>query len=128
MDSKQLIESLYDAFAKGDVPTVLAAMDDKIEWNEAEGFPLFDGTFVGPQQVLERVFMRLGEVGDEFAVIPSQFIAEGDTVVMLGTYAWKRKADGAPAQANAAHVWTVRDGKVATFQQHVDTARVREQM
>jgi len=26
-----------------------------------------------------------------------------------------------------AHVWTLTDGKLATFQQHVDTVRVREQ-
>jgi ketosteroid isomerase-like protein len=25
-----------------------------------------------------------------------------------------------------AHVWTFRDGKATTFQQHTDTARVRE--
>ena len=25
-----------------------------------------------------------------------------------------------------AHVWAIRDGKVAAFQQHVDTAKVRD--
>ena len=125
-DNKAFIQSLYDAFAKGDVPTVLGAMDDKIEWNEAEGFPLYDGTFVGPQEVLEKVFMRLGEIGDDFAVVPSQLIAEGDTVVALGSYTWKRKSDGAPAEVKAAHVWTIADGKVTAFQQHVDTAKARE--
>jgi uncharacterized protein len=81
---------------------------------------------VGPQAVLEGVFMRLGEVGDEFAVVPEQFVADGDTVVALGTYNWKHKSTGAPAQVKMAHVWTVTDGKLATFQQHVDTVKVRE--
>src|SRR4051794_23504065 len=35
-DNVALARRLYDAFAVGDVPTVLAAFDDKIEWREAE--------------------------------------------------------------------------------------------
>ena len=49
--NKQIIQGAYQAFAEGDVPKVLALMDDKIEWTEAEGFPLH-GTYVGPQAVV----------------------------------------------------------------------------
>jgi hypothetical protein len=123
--NKEIIESIYGSFAVGDVPAVLGAMDENIEWTEAEGFPLA-GTYVGPQAVLEGVFMRLGEVGDEFAAIPDQIVADGDTVVALGNYSWKHKTSGEPAKVKMAHVFTLADGKVATFQQHVDTVRVRE--
>ena len=92
---------------------------------EPEGYPIA-GTFVGPQAVLEGVFMRLGEIGDHFAVVPERFVADGDTVVALGNLSWKHKGTGAPASVKMAHVWTFRDGKAATFQQHTDTARVRE--
>ena len=70
--------------------------------------------------------MRLGEIGDEFAIVPDQFVAEGDTVVALGACRWKHKSTGAPAEVKMVHVWTVADGKLATFQQHIDTVRVRE--
>lgn len=70
--------------------------------------------------------MRLGEVGDEFTIAPDQIIAEGDTVVALGTCSWKHKSTGAPAKVKMVHVWTVDDGKLATFQQHIDTVKVRE--
>jgi hypothetical protein len=123
--NKEIIESLYASFAQGDVPAVLGAMDENIEWTEADGFPLA-GTYVGPQAVLEGVFMRLGEVGDEFAAVPDQIVADGDTVVALGNYTWKHKTSGAPAKVKMAHVLTLADGKVKTFQQHVDTVRVRE--
>ena len=53
-------------------------------------------------------------------------LADGDTVVALGHLSWKQKDTGAPASVKTAHVWTFRDGKAATFQQHTDTARVRE--
>jgi uncharacterized protein len=124
--NKQIIQGLYEAFAKADVPSVLAVMDDKIEWTEAEGFPLYDGTFVGPQAVVDGVFMRLGEIGDEFTVTPSRFVAEGDAVVAVGTYSWKHRSTGVPAKVQMAHVWTLRDGKIISFEQLVDTLKVQE--
>ena len=123
--NKEIVAALYASFAKGDVPTVLAGMDPDIEWTEAEGWPLYNGTFVGPQAIVEGVFMRLGEIGDNFSVNVAQLVAEGDTVVALGTYSWNRKDSGEPAEVKMAHVWTLADGKVTRFQQHVDTAKER---
>jgi ketosteroid isomerase-like protein len=124
--NKQIIQGAYEAFAKGDVPSVLAMMDDKIEWTEAEGFPLYDGTFVGPQAVVDGVFMRLGEIGDDFTVTPTRFVAEGDIVVAVGTYSWKHRSTGERAKVQMAHVWTFRDGKIISFEQLVDTLKVQE--
>jgi ketosteroid isomerase-like protein len=124
--NREIVEGLYASFATGDVPAVVGVMDDKIEWNEAEGFPLYDGTFHGPQEVLERVFMRLGEIGDNFAAVATQVIADGDTVVAFGTYSWDHKVTGEHAEVKMAHVWTLTDGKISGFQQHVDTVKVRE--
>ena len=123
--NKELIENLYGCFAVGDVPAVLGAMADDIRWTEADTFPIA-GTFVGPQAVLEGVFMRLGEIGDHYTVVPEQHVADADTVVTLGTYTWKHKTTGEPASVKMAHVWDIRDGKVVGFQQHVDTVKVRE--
>ena len=121
----ETVEGAYASFAQGDVPAVLAVMADDIQWAEADGFPLA-GTYVGPQAVLEGVFMRLGEIGDEWAALPEQFVAEGDTVVALGHYSWKHKSSGKPAAVKMVHVWTLDGGKAVAFQQHVDTLRVRE--
>jgi uncharacterized protein len=123
--NSEIIEGAYASFATGDVPAALGVMADDIEWVEADGFPLA-GTYVGPQAVLEGVFMRLGEIGDEFAVVPEQFVAEGDTVVALGNYTWKHRGSGEPALVKMVHVWTMDGGKAVAFQQHVDTLRVRE--
>lgn len=123
--NKELIEKLYGVFAVGDVPGALSLMADDIQWTEAEGFPLA-GTYVGPQAVLEGVFMRLGEIGDHWSVGPEQYVADGDTVVALGAYTWKHNETGEPGTAKFAHVWTIRDGKIAALQQHVDTVKVLE--
>ena len=123
--NKEIVEGVYVSFAQGDVPAVLGTMADDIQWTEADGFPLA-GTYVGPQAVLEGVFMRLGEIGEGYAVVPEQFVADGDTVVMVGHYAWKHKSSGDPAVVKVAHVLTLEGGKIVRFQQHVDTVRVRE--
>ena len=123
--NKEIMESAYASFALGDVPTVLALMDPNIEWREAEGWPLYNGTFVGPQAIVDGVFMRLGEIGDNFSVNVNQLVAEGDTVVALGSYTWNRKDSGEPAEVQMAHVWTLDDGKITRMQQHVDTAKER---
>ena len=81
-----------------------ASVRERSQWTEADGFPMA-GTYVGPQAVLEGVFMRLGEVGDEFAAVPDQIVADGDRVVTLGYYIWKRKSSGERAEAKMARVW-----------------------
>jgi uncharacterized protein len=67
-----------------------------------------------------------GEIGDDYAVVPEQFVADGDTVVALGNYSWKHKNSGEPAVVKMVHVWTMNDGKPVAFQQHVDTVKVQQ--
>ncbi len=56
-----IIDSLYNAFASGDMPTVLGGMDANIVWNEAEGNDYADGNpYKGPDAVLKGVFERVG--------------------------------------------------------------------
>src|SRR4026207_1800760 len=109
MSNLNKIKAVYDAFAKGDVPGVLAVMSPDIDWTEAEGFP-YGGTYHGPNAVLTGVFMRLGSEWDGFAAVPDEFIDGGDVVIALGKYSGKYKATGKSFEANFAHVWKVQNG------------------
>ncbi|HZT60935.1 MAG TPA: nuclear transport factor 2 family protein [Pyrinomonadaceae bacterium] len=119
--NSEIIRGVYAAFADGDVPRVLGALDGDVRWTEAEGFP-YGGTYVGPDAVLANVFAKLGSEWEGFKAVPHTFVAEGDTVVALGEYEGTYKATGRRFSAPFAHVWTLRDGKVARFQQYTDTA------
>jgi uncharacterized protein len=122
--NRQLVQSLYDAFARGDAGTVLGAMHPEVEWNEAQGSPYADGNpYRGPQRVGEGVFGRLMADWDGFAVKPERLIAEGDTVVSLGHYSGTHRGNGKQLDAPFAHVWTIEDGRVTRFQQYTDTAQ-----
>lgn len=123
MSNLNTVQNVYNAFAKGDIPTVLGFLSADAEWTEAEGFP-YAGTYHGPNAVLENVFMRLGTEWEGFAAVPDEFIDAGDTVVTLGKYSGTYKATGKSFQANFAHVWKVREGKAIRFVQYADTLLV----
>jgi ketosteroid isomerase-like protein len=123
MNNLESVRALYDAFAKGDVPTVLGFLDADIAWTEAEGFP-YGGTYNGPDAVLAGVFMRLGSEWDGFSAVPDEFIDAGNTIVALGKYGGSYKATGKSFKANFAHVWKMREGKAVRFVQYVDTLLV----
>lgn len=123
MSNIDSIKQVYQAFAEGDVPTVLGALSPEIDWTEAEGFP-YAGTYHGPRAVLEGVFMRLGSEWNGFAATPDEFIDGGDTVVVLGKYSGTYKKTGKSFQADFAHVWKMQDGKAIRFIQYVDTLLV----
>jgi hypothetical protein len=117
-----LIKGLYEAFAAGDVPAVLARMSPDIVWNEAENFPYADGNpYRGPEAILTGVFARLGSEWESFSAIPEEYLDAGDTIVVLGRYRGTCRATGRALDAQLAHVWRVEDGKAASFQQYTDT-------
>jgi ketosteroid isomerase-like protein len=123
-DNLETVRNIYQAFGRGDVPSVLAALAPDVSWTEAEGFP-YRGTYVGPDAVLKNVFMRLGTEWEGFSVVPHEFVAQGDTVVCLGQYSGKYNATGKSFSAPYAHVWNLRNGKVVRFRQFTDTAVVQ---
>jgi uncharacterized protein len=125
MTAKETLENFYGAVAKGDVAMMLDLLDEDVEWTEAAGFPLA-GTYCGPQAVLGGVFARLGSEWDGYKAEPSQFVAEGDDVVSLGTYSGACKATGKSFSARFAHAVTVKDGKIVRFEQVVDSAEVNK--
>jgi ketosteroid isomerase-like protein len=121
-ENVELIESLYGAFAAGDVPKVVSLMSPSIVWNEAENFPYADGNpYRGPDAILSGIFARLGSEWEGFAAVPEEFLDAGDTVVVLGRYRGACRATGRELDAQMAHVWRIADGKAAAFQQYTDT-------
>lgn len=117
----EVVKSGYAAFATGDIEKVLSILSPAIRWTEAEGGP-YGGTYVGPRQVLEEVFMKLGTEWDGFSATPREFFASGDTVVALGEYGGMFKGTGKRLKVPFAHVWRFQGGKAVSFEQITDTA------
>jgi ketosteroid isomerase-like protein len=121
-DHATIIRGVYEALARGDITAVLGALHEHVEWNEAEHFTLWPGkAFIGPQAVLAGVIARIPENLDGFRIDVSRIVAAGDTILVEARYRGTAKATGKPIDAQVAHVWDVRDGKVVRFQQYTDT-------
>ena len=118
----QLVQDAYAAFGRGDIDAVIAAMHPDIEWHEAEHSPWHaPGGHHGPAEVLTNVFARIPHDFDRFEVHPTTFHDAGETVVVEGRYRARAAAISDPLDAQVCHVWAVRDGKLAAFQQYTDT-------
>jgi ketosteroid isomerase-like protein len=126
MTNLDLVKLAYSNFVTGNVPGVLALFDPAIEWHECTGMPFVkgDGIFIGPDAVVTNVFMNLPVYFDGFNIAPNEIFGADDKVVMVGYYQGRNKATGNPFKANATHVWTVKNGKLAKFFQAVDTAAI----
>lgn len=121
-ENSEIISGMYDAFARGDVPAVAAAMAPDIEWNVAESYIYAEGNpYRGPAAVVEGPFARIGAEWTDFRLTVDEIIESGDRVVVLGRYTGRYKATRAPIDAQFAHVWRVKKGKAVSFQQYTDT-------
>ena len=126
-DNVAIVKGVYEALAKGDINTVLGAMDEQIEWHMAERHPLWPGkAFVGPQAVLKGLFARLPQVYDGFRIDLQRIVALGDTVLVEARYRGKEKVTGQDLDAQVAHVWDLRDGKCVRWQAYVDTWQIAQ--
>lgn len=122
-----IIDGLYKAFSIGDIPSVLGGMDSKIVWNEAEGNAYADGNpYIGPEEVLNGVFGRIMQEHEYFNLEDIELHGMlNDKVLATLRYDAKGK-NGNHYNAQVAHFWTLKDGKVIAFQQYVDTKKLND--
>lgn len=130
MSNVQLAKDMYAAFGSGDIPAVLAGFDPEIAWRQAEGNPYqpTGEAWVGPQAVLEKLFMRLGSEWEGFTVHVRTLHDAGEYVVVEGRYTGTYKPSGKSVDAQMCHVLRFRGSKLTSFQQYLDTAKMQAAM
>lgn len=126
MTNVELAKQAYDNFAVGNVPGVLALFDPAIQWHECNSFPYVegDGIYTGIDAVVTNIFMPIPVHYDGFSINVTDIFGSGDKVAMQGYYEGVYKATGKKFKANAAHIWTFKNGKMTHFFQAVDTASI----
>ena len=123
-----IIDDLYNAFASGNIQSVLNLMDAKVIWNEAESNSLAVGNpYVGPDAILNGVFAPLSEMYEGFRLKNIKLHdMSNDQVLATLRYDATVKATGKKIDVQAAHLWTLNDGKITAFQQYVDTKKLAD--
>jgi uncharacterized protein len=117
----ELVRGVYDAFARGDVDTVFAAMTPGIEWDESEGMP-YGGVYHGREAIVENVFGPILADVDGFTANPDEVLALDEARVFARGKHGGTGAAG-PVDARFVHIWTIADGKVSRYEQLADTRK-----
>ena len=126
-NNASIVNSVYENFGKGDIPGVLALFDDNIVWNEAESNSLADGNpYKGPEAVLNGVFARLGSMYKSFSLKDIKLHEMSNNQVLATLYYVIEAKNGKKYDVQAAHHWTLKDGKIIGFQQYVDTKKLAD--
>jgi ketosteroid isomerase-like protein len=84
------------------------------------------GAFVGTQAVVDGVLARIPQDFDGFAIDIGRIVGCGDTVLVEARYRATAKATGKALDAQVAHIWNFRDGKLVHWQQYTDTWQFAE--
>lgn len=118
-ENVDLVRGGYDDFNSGNIDGVISRLAGDVEWTEPGGGNAPSGTFKGPDSVANDVFASVPQNFDEFQCIVEEATDEGDTVRVTVRFRGKAKS-GAELDTPAEHVWEVRDGKVARFENTVE--------
>ena len=122
-DPLSIMRGIYDAFTRGDIATVVASLDEHIEWNEAEHVTFWSGSaFRGADEVVQGLFARIKPTfGRTWKIHVDRLFGCGATVIMQGRYSGTAQATGRYLSPRVAHIWDLEGDRIVRFQQYTDT-------
>src|SRR5262249_21741816 len=117
-----IVQQVYEAFGRGDVPALLALIADEVDWELVGSASL---PYAGRRR-------NHKEVADFFAAIPRadaihvfeprEFIEGGEHVTVLGFERSTAIETGKEFETEWVHVFTIRNGKVTRWRGFFNTA------
>jgi len=122
MSNLETVKTIYEAFGKGDVPTILSLLADNVDWElwQDNSVQKADVPYLrykkGAASVVE-FFQEVAKLGiREFKVLS---VMEGANQI-----AAEIEIETAAYRDEEIHLWTFdADGKVSRFRHYIDTAK-----
>jgi hypothetical protein len=113
-ENRRLIEGVYAAFARWDLPAMFAAFDENIFWH-IPGRGELTGDYRGHRDVLGFFQRFMQSSGGTFRVQVEELLASDRRVLALVTESAER--NGRKWSSPQVHAWTVEKGKATVFWQ-----------
>ncbi len=125
-DNSAFVRSLYEAFGRGDVQTILDNVDPAIEWiSNGNGETIPWGGERSGQAGVASFFQALGDHLDFEVFEPRQFLDAGEAVTVLGRSRARFKTGGGGVfDSEWAHIFVIKDGKLSLFREFYDTSAI----
>lgn len=120
---EQLARRLYPALAAGDRAVLGELLGDDLEASFCEGLPDgIGGAHHGAEATIRDGWWAIGR-RYTIAAEPQEWIACADgRLLVRGRYRGRGRESGVPVDAEFAHLWTERDGRLAAIWQLTDSA------
>jgi ketosteroid isomerase-like protein len=119
-ENVQLVRRVYEAIARGDSDSVLAAYDPEIEldFSRTEGVTvLTQGIYIG-HEGLRTADREWHEVWVSLDFECDELIDAGEQVVAVVTVRGRGRESGAEAEMVLYGVWTIDNGKIVRVEWH----------
>jgi ketosteroid isomerase-like protein len=127
-ENVQKMQSLYEAFGRGDIATILNSLADDVSWGTDS---------VATEIPWYRVRSGAAGVGDFFETLarevefeqfqPKLFVGSNDNDVIVSVdMIYRFKKNGRTASMTSVQCFKLRGGKVTRFRAFEDTAGVRD--
>jgi ketosteroid isomerase-like protein len=117
----QIVKEAFDHFLKGNISAILEVCSDNVEWGSYENPDVpYAGIYKGKAGVLDFFTTLAGNV--TYSVFePTEYISEGDDVVVFGRHAGTANKTGKSFDHNWCFSFKISNGKVDRFFSYVDS-------
>lgn len=124
-ENKQVVTKFMEDFGKGDVATILDHLTDDATWWVAGGIDGVSGT--KNKQDFGAMLSGLSGLceGGAISLTPKAFTAQ-DERVAVETESYAKLLNGRVYNNHYHFVFTVRDGKIASVKEYLDTEHTRQ--
>jgi ketosteroid isomerase-like protein len=116
----QIVKDFFATMGGGDQQRLLALVAEDVEWIiPGEDWPLA-GTHRGHAGLAD-VLQKASETMETTFPEPPEFVAQGDRVLMIGFATGRIKATNRTWEDHWVFAITVRNGKVTSIREYIDT-------
>lgn len=118
-----LVEQAYADFSKGDIPSLLSNFSDNAEYVQPGPKIAIGGVYHGKAQIAG-FFKNLSANISFTQFNTTNYIAKGNTVVVIGSYQAVVKPTGRTYNSDFVSIFTVDNGKITRYETYHDTAAI----
>lgn len=122
MTPKQIVESLYDAFTRGDIPFIVNHIAPGAGFHQPKSAP-WGGDYLGPEGAAD-FFKRLDEGAQTTGFAVQESVDAGNQVFSFGTHDAIIRKTGKPVSVRWMFRWRIEQGKVAHYEAYYDAAPI----
>jgi uncharacterized protein len=122
----ETVKGLYAAFAKRDIPAIVAMLSPDVEWGEPPNpFNPAGGTRKGHEGFLE--WIEIGRRSEEILQLePRKMLVDEDSVAVVGFTRCRAIPTGKVYESDFVHLVTLESGRVTKFREFFDTYAAAE--